>query len=130
MWVSKTIMFAGTCLARAEATLASQRIMRPFRTREITARFAAGCADLLALRLYLSTDETAPTTGRPTGVSLLQDYGQVDSVRGDDVQIVLNHVIVEDPGGSWLKVHATNDDWYDHAINVDIEIEVEMEEDT
>lgn len=128
MWVPKTMMFAGTCAARSVLTLVSQRITRPFRTRQITIRFAPGCSNLMALTFFAAGDDQAPTTGKPSGISLLQDYGQVDSVRGDGVQIVLNHVIHAATGGVYLKIHASNTDWYDHAIDCDIEIEVEAEE--
>lgn len=129
MWVSKTLMFAGTCSARSVKTLVSQRITRPFRTRQLTVRFAPGCSNLMALTFFAADDDQAPTTGKPSGISLLQDYGQVDSVRGDGEQIVLNHVIHVAAGGVYLKVHADNTDWYDHAIDLDVEIEVQAEED-
>lgn len=128
MWVSKTLMFAGTCLARSELTLVSQRITRPFRTRQITVRFAPGCSNLIPLTFFAADDDQAPATGKPSGISLLQDYGQTDSVRGDAEQIVLNHVIHVAAGGVYLKVYANNTDWYDHAIDLDVEIEVQAEE--
>jgi len=125
MWVSKTVMFAGTCLARGEVTLVSQRIVRTFRTRRLTIRFPLGCGNLLGLRFYLAEDSQAPASGVPSGISLLQDYGQVDTVRGDGVQIVLDHVVLSAAGGAYIKVYAANTDYYDHAIDVDVEIEVE-----
>lgn len=129
MWVSKTLLFAGTCSARSVKTLVSQRITRPFRTRQLTIRFAPGCANLMALTFFAADDDQAPAAGRPSGISLLQDYGQGDYVRGDGDQIVLNHVVHAAAGGVYLKVHADNTDWYDHAIDADIEIEVQAEED-
>ena len=93
MLVSKTLMFAGTCPARGEITLVSDWISRPFQTRQITIRFPVGTLNLLALQIFLAGDDDAPTTGPPSGIDLLQDYGQVDYVRGDGYQIVLNHVV-------------------------------------
>jgi len=125
VWVPKTLMFAGTASARSVKTLASDRITRPFRLSSITIRFPAGTQNLLALSFYLSHDDEAPTTGKPSGISLLQDYGQVDYVRGDGVQVTLNHTVEVDPAGAYLKVYADNTDWYDHAIDVDIELLVQ-----
>jgi hypothetical protein len=76
---------------------------------------------------YIAPDVQAPSSGKPSGVSLLQDYGGVDSVRGEGVQIVLNHEIEVRQGGSCLKVYAVNDDYYDHSVDVDVEIQVEQE---
>jgi len=127
MWVPKTIMFAGLCLARSVLTLPSQRITRPFRLSMVTIRFPAGTQNLVTIRLYQADDNQAPTTGRPSGVSLLQDFGQVDYVRGDGVQVTLLHTIDVAPAGAYLKVHADNTDWYDHTVDVDIQILVQDE---
>jgi hypothetical protein len=128
MWVAKTLMFAGSCAGRSELTLVSQRITKPFRTRQFTVRFAPGCSNLLALTLYAAEDSQAPTTGAPSGISLLQDYGQADSLRGDAIQISFNHTLMFRAGGVYLKVYAANADWYAHAVDVDIEIETQEEE--
>jgi len=127
MWVSKTLMFAGTCPARGEVTLVSQRISRPFRTRRFSVRFPVGCINLLAVSFYMAQDDEAPAAGRPSGISILQDYGQVGLVRGDGVQIVLDHVVAGVAAGAYIKVYASNGDFFDHAVDVDIEIEVEDE---
>ncbi|HAM56140.1 MAG TPA: hypothetical protein DCQ64_12350 [Candidatus Rokubacteria bacterium] len=125
MWIAKTLSFAGTCTARSVLTLVSRRIMRPFRTRQVTARFPAGCLNLMSLRFYAADDNSAPTSGPPSGISLLQDYGPTDAIRGEAVQIVLDHVVASRDAGSYLKVYADNTDYYDHAVDVDITIEVE-----
>lgn len=127
MWVSKTLMFAGTCPARGELTVVSQRISRLFRTRRFSVRFPAGCINLLGLSFFVAQDDEAPAAGKPSGISVLQDYGQVDSVRGEGVQIVLDHVVGGGASGAYLKVYAANADFYAHAVDVDIEIEVEDE---
>jgi hypothetical protein len=53
------------------------------------------------------------------------DYGQVNYLRGDGVQVEVEHEIQVSEGGSFLKIYAVNDDWFPHAIDVDVEIEVE-----
>lgn len=127
MWVPKTLMFAGTCSARSVLTLVSQRITRRYRTRQITCRFPVGTLNLLTLTPYLSGDDEAPAAGAPAGIKLLQDYGQVASIRADGEQIVLDHMVSPDTAGSYLKIYAVNTDFYAHAVDVDITIEVEME---
>lgn len=125
MWIKKTLAFAGTCSARSVLTLCSQRIMRPFRTLSFTIRFPAGCLNLMSIRFFAASDNEAPTTGKPSGISLLQDYGQVDYLRGEAIQITIRHQIEASPAGTYLKVFADNTDFYDHTVDVDIEIEVE-----
>ena len=125
MLSSKTVMFAGTCSARSELTLVSHRIMRPFQTKTFTIRFPTGTNNLMSLRFYYAGDPEAPASGRPSGISLLQDYGQVDYVRGEGIQITLDHVVADVHAGGYLKVYANNTDFYDHAVDVDIEIQVE-----
>jgi hypothetical protein len=127
MWVPKTLMFAGRCEARSVLTLVSQRITRPFRLSMATIRFPNGTQNLVTIRLYQAEDDQAPTTGRPSGVSLLQDFGQVDYLRGDGVQVTVLHTIDVTPAGAYLKVHADNSDWYDHMVDVDLQILVEDE---
>lgn len=122
---TKTLIFAGTATARTQTTLVSKRIDRPIRLDQITARFAPGCQNLLTLAFWLSPDDDAPTTGDPTGVNLLRDYSQSLTLRGDGEQIVLPHNQRVPETGYYLKVVATNDDWYDHAIEVDMQITID-----
>jgi len=119
----KTVSFYGSATARGIVTLASTRIQRPFTVKEIHATFPVGTLNLLLLRFYLSGDAHAPTTGLPSGTSLLQDYGQVDYLTGDGTRKVTDHEVGVETGGHYLKVHATNNDWYAHAIDVQIIIE-------
>jgi hypothetical protein len=121
----KTVSFGGTCAARSTAVLVSKRIMRPFALREIHVHFPLGCQNLVTLAFYASPDDEAPSTGGPTGVSLLADYGQVDWVRGDGVSKVMAHTVRFEAAGVWLKVYAANVDYYEHDIDVEMEIDVE-----
>jgi len=121
---SKVVAFSGTCPARGELTLVSKRISTAYRLRSIHAEFPAGAQNLLALRFYTAPDPSAPATGAPNGVSLLRDYGQVDYLVGDGLPRDLEHHLQIDEAGTWLKVHAVNTDWYDHAVNVHMTIEL------
>ena len=125
MWVSKTVSFAGTCSARGELCLCSDKIMRPFRTRSINVRFPQGTQNLMSLQFFLSPDDETPSSGQPSGSSLLQDYGQVTYVRGDATNIELAHFVFCNAGGFYLKVYADNNDFYDHDVDATITIEVE-----
>ena len=116
----KTVAFYGSCEARSSLVLVSSRISRPYDVHEIHAKFPAGSNNLLKLRLYESPDDQAPTSGAPSGVSMLADYGQVDYVVGDDDFKWVRHHVVIDTGGSYLKVYAVNDDFYEHDVDVQI----------
>jgi hypothetical protein len=122
-----TVTFLGTCLARGVRTLVSRRIGSPFRTAAITVTFPVGTLNLLALTPYISEDETAPAVGPPSGLSLLQQHGQVDYLVGDGEQITLDHQVDVPESGTWLKVYAVNTDFYDHQVNAQIEIDLRPE---
>jgi len=79
----------------------------------------------MLLRFFISLDNHAPTTGLPSGISILRDYGQVDYLVGDDVIKTIRHDLENPEGGAYLKVHATNNDYYDHAIDVQMTIEIQ-----
>lgn len=119
----KTITFYGVCLAAGELTLVSKRIGTPFKLRGIHATFALGCINLLLVRFFVAADDEAPAAGQPNGVSMLRDYGQVDYLVGDDTKKEVFHEIEVKEAGSWLKVHAENGDFFDHAVDVQIMIE-------
>lgn len=119
----KTIAFFGTVGAGANITLVSERISRPFRVTKIAARFALGCENLLALRFYNAADDDAPTAAPPCGVSMLDDYGQVDYVVGDQDSKIMDHEVIIKESGAYLKVYAENADAVSHSVDVQMTIE-------
>jgi hypothetical protein len=119
----KTVSFSGLCDALSSKVLVSPRIARRFILKGIDARFAVGCENKLKLRFYYSRDDEAPTSGEPSGVSMLSDYGQVDYIVGDQDSKYLLHEVEVEEAGSYLKVYAVNDDYYDHAVDVQMYIE-------
>ena len=125
MVVRKSISFSGTVPAHGVLTVVSSRVMSRYRVKRLHVRFAPGCQGLVLVRLFVSSDDSAPASGAPGGASLLVDYGQVDYVRGDGETLVLEHDVPVDWGGSYVKVFATNGDFYPHSVDVVAEIEVE-----
>jgi hypothetical protein len=119
----KTVTFYGTCGAGAELTLVSKRISTPFRTKAVHATFPLGTLNLLLMRCYVSPDDEAPAAGAPSGVSMLRDYGQVDYLAGDATKKEILHEVHIAEAGAYLKVYATNADFFDHAVDVQIMIE-------
>jgi hypothetical protein len=124
MSIRKCISFYGTCPPRGEITLVSGRISSAYTLAHIRARFAAGCQNLLAIRLFNGDDNTAPTTGPPSGLSLLRDYSPIDYLVGDDDTKDLDHQAPVHERGTWLKVYATNADYYSHAVDVQLTIDI------
>lgn len=120
----KTVAFYGTVSARSGLTLVSDRIGHPYTVRRLMVTFAEGQQNLVLLRFFVSIDDAAPTTERPGGTNLLQEQGQVDYLVGDGVHKTLNHTLRVDEGNTWLKVYAVNDDFYDHAVDVQLEIDI------
>jgi len=120
----KTVAFYGTVSANSEVTLVSPRIATPFCVRRILVCFAPGCENLVALRFFYSLGSDAPSSGAPSGVNILSDYGQVDYIVGDDVLKELFHDVEVSEGGAYLKVYADNDDAYPHTVDVQVFIEL------
>lgn len=119
----KTVAFYGTVSANSDQTLVCPRIATPFSLKRLLVRFAPGCENLLKLRFYISLDAHAPTLGAPSGVNILEDYGQVNYLVGDDVLKDIEHEVDCAEGGAYLKVFADNDDSYPHSVDVQMFIE-------
>lgn len=120
----KTVSFYGSAPARSGLTLVSKRIGTPFRIVSIRATFPSGCINLLALRFYTAFDLHTGTTTEPNGVSVLRDYGQVDYLVGEGEQKLIEHSVAVAERGSYLKVWGVNDDFFDHAIDVQMTIDI------
>jgi len=119
----KTISFYGTCPARGRVTLVSGRIRHAFTLRRIMAFFPAGCMNLMQLSFYSTLGQDAPSTEAPSEASVLAENAQVGYVVGEDQVKDLYHDVEVSSRGSYLKVHAYNQDYYDHAVDVQMFIE-------
>lgn len=118
-----TVSFFGTCPASAETTLVSKQISTPYIVREISASFALNTNRLLQLEFFVSQDKDAPTSGKPNGMNILQEYGQVSYLTGDDEQKTIRCAAITAEAPSWLKVYANNTDTFDHTVDSQITIE-------
>ena len=112
------VQFNGTCPANENKTLVSQPILFPFMVTEALVSFAQGCERKLKLELFVSPDDNEPTDAPPNGINLLTYYSQSDYITGDDEQKIINLSSPIHERNQRLKVYATNDDGFDHAIDV------------
>ena len=119
----KTISFVGECDARSKIVLVSKRINHAYTLKRIVANFEQGASQEMKLRFYKSLDDHAPTTGEPSGTSILRDYGQVDYVIGEASEKQMEHELEVDEKGSYLKVYADNRDFFAHLVDVQMYIE-------
>lgn len=124
----KTVSFYGICEANASLVLVSDVIGHPYEVRRVRCKFAAGCANELTVRFYISDDNDAPSSGAPGGMSILAEHGQVDYVRGEDEAVSFDHQAVMLTANSWLKVYAVNSDFNVHAVSVQITIDTRERE--
>lgn len=115
-----TASFFGTCPSHSSITLVSKRIPTPFKTQDFFASFPINTNRTLLLRYYVSPDKSAPTSNTLTGQNLLDDYGQVDYITGDDEQKHFTHQVFFQSAGMYIKVFAENSDDYDHTIDTQI----------
>ncbi len=119
----KTVSFYGMCPARSTVVLVSKAITHAYDVKRIRASFRVSADNLLQLEFFVSPDSDAPSSGKPNGLSMLADYGQVAYVVGNDEVCDMQHEVESDSGGSWIKVYANNSDYYEHAVNVQVFIE-------
>lgn len=119
----KVLSFYDTCDARSTKVISSKRIKFRFRTKRFIFTFPLGCQNLLELSIYQSLDNDCPSSGKPNGISVLSENSNVDYVVGEGSQKILNHEVEVPEAGSYIKIYADNDDFYDHAIDVQVEIE-------
>ncbi len=119
----QTIIFSGTCTANSELTLVSKRIDFPFRIKKFVPSFALGTDKTLQIKLFVSRDKVAPSTGEPTGVNILGLFGEDPYVIGDDEQKEMDMSIDYEEQGYYIKVYANNTDNFDHTVDVYVIIE-------
>ena len=118
----KTVSFYQSCPANSELTLVSKNISRPFMVTRIRARFTLGTNNLMQLKFFISPDADAPATGEPLGSNLLEEYGHVDYIIGNNDTKDLLHDARCPDGNYRLKVYANNSDSYEHDVDVQITI--------
>lgn len=114
----KTVSFFGLCPARSTFVLVSQLITHPYLLRRVRASFSEGCYNLLRLEFLISSDDEAPSTGKPSGSSILSDYGQVDFIVGNSEVVDMGHEVEVPQGGSYLKIYADNRGYKAQDISV------------
>lgn len=129
IWTPKLVNFAGECDPRSTLVLVSPRIQTVFRIRRLHLHWPPGCQGRLALEVYISSDQDAPAAGRPTGLNVFSDFGQATYLRGDGQDLDLLHQIICPVTAHTIKLYADNTDFYAHAIDTQIEIDVPGEED-
>ncbi len=112
-----TLAFNGIVAANGELTLVSKRLSFPFTVKRLIASFALGTDRTTQIRFFISLDNSAPSSGFPTGQNLLEPYGQVDYLVGDDERKDVPHEAVEPEAGAFVKVHALNTDPFDHSVD-------------
>lgn len=118
-----TISFFGKVAANSRKTLVSKRITVPFGTKRVRCSFAPGVDRLMKLYFFVSPDTETPTTEEPTGYNILAQTGQAVFITGDEEAKEFPMEIVEFTIGQYLKVHAVNEDTFEHTIDVQVTLE-------
>lgn len=124
-----TVSFFGTVAAGVEATLVSKAISRSFRLSRVRAHFPLGTDKTLQLEFFISPDDAAPASGKPTGFNVLEQTGQVSYIVGDDGPVIFDSDAYASTSPAWVKVYANNTDAFAHTIDVQVRIHLYHEED-
>lgn len=119
----RTVSFYGQVEARSTVVLCSPRISTGYVVRRMRVSFANGCFNLVKVEVFVSPDDSTPTTGKPSGLSVLDDYGQVPYVVGNAEVVDMFHDQGVDQAGSFLKVYANNTGYQKQDVSVQVEIE-------
>lgn len=119
-----TISFFGTVPASSQLTLVSKKIDVPFITRLIRQSFAPGVNRTALSRVFISPDDSAPTTEYPTGINVLAQTGQADYITGDDEfkEFAQETEIAE--ANKYIKIHVTNGDTFPHTVDAQVTLEL------
>lgn len=117
------LSFYGTVSASSRNTLVSQQIRFPYVIDHIRVKFALGHEAKVQHKFFVSDDPVVVTSGEPTGLNILKQWGSVDYVVGDDDVLDMEDNTIVDRMGTWIKVFAINTDTVDHTVNVIVTIE-------
>ena len=117
------LTFSGTVAANGELTLASRKLDFAYRVVEVRATFPPGLGRLVRVSFIVSNDPTVPSTGKPSGQSVLGQYSVNDYFVGDGEWKQLYCGVDVPQRGSWLKVYAVNSDSVPHAVDVQAVLE-------
>ena len=123
-----TISFAGTVTAGTGLTLVSPRIASPFRVEKVLASFALNTNRTVQIKPFVAIDDAAPTTTEPSGINILEEFGQVNYVVGDDEQKEILQQFTNVTGGGYVKIYANNTDTFDHTVDVVVTISLLVRE--
>lgn len=111
------IPFHGTVAANSSVTLVSKVIRYPFRLQGARFHFALGTNRTLRLKLYISPDDSAPTSEPLTGYNVMDPAGQVDYVVGDDEAVDMPHNLELWTSDRRIKIFAENTDSWEHTVS-------------
>lgn len=119
----RTIIFQDSVAADSNKTLVSRRIPFMFRTVKIITAFPLNTNRTLQLYVYLSADESAPTSEPPEGINILSTLGGNGYLAGDDEQKEVPISIKCTQTNMVLKIYAINSDGFEHTIDAMIIIQ-------
>ena len=119
---SHPVQLVGTCNALSQRSLVSKHITLPFYLNTISVRFPAGCDNQVRVYLFLSYDESSPTTELPPGTSILSFLSPNDYLLGDDVVVTIHPRLPVPERSTWIKAHIVNDDSFPHTISAQLYI--------
>lgn len=121
--MKQTISFVGTVAAGSEKVLSSRILGFPYTIERLKASFALNQNRQVQIRFFLSMDKEQPSSGFPTGSNLLLFSSTQPYCVGDDDSKDFCISVKSEDWPTWLKVHATNSDGFDHDIDCQITID-------
>jgi len=120
----QTVSFKGTVNASSEKTLVSKRINLPFTFKSVRIYFPYGSELKTQYKIFYSTDDSAPSSGEPSGTNIFGTLGQVNYIVGEDGWIEVQDETEVKVSGSYIKVYVNNTDTYTHTIVAVVTIDV------
>jgi len=119
----QTIAFNETLPEYQNILLVSKRIPYPYKLVKIRAHFPLGTDRKLQLQYYLSPDKSEDVTHGKTGINVLHALGYSEYITGDNNTVEIECSIEVPEAGTYVKVYATNEDVYEHTVDVQAIIE-------
>lgn len=119
-----TVNFLSSVAANTAKTVVSKRISRPFKLLLIRPHFILNTNRKVRLYFFVSPDDSSPSSLPLTGSNLIAEASQTNYIVGDDEYKMLWQNWDSQSGGHYLKVFANNTDTFEHAIDVQMFIEL------
>lgn len=119
-----SIPFKGDVGIRGEQTVVSGYLRGPIRVVGIDVWLPAKTEMGVWVKCFLDNDGVAPASGEPSGLNVLEEFGNVSYLTGNAVQWSLKHETGWQKGGGFVKMYGIGKDGFEHQYFAVVTVEL------